>query len=231
MTVENGHPYVFRNVQLEDGGVLTCELDGVRTQPSKSAPLNVYELSGESATVPVNNRSTAIIGCLVGYSTECPIVVNFFKYDVRIEVDGRKFTPSSYPYDNMTYSHYLMVRNVTAADVGTYECRVYTNCSRQEQIASQEVFIEKWLSTSTGMYTHAYAMIKILHKYYSSCNVFHFTHAVTTENDQLVKWQIGFGVALSVAIVLGLVAVILAGLVAFVSRGVKTTGTVSQHSA
>ena len=42
MTVENGHPYVFRNVQLEDGGVLTCELDGVRTQPSKSAPLNVY---------------------------------------------------------------------------------------------------------------------------------------------------------------------------------------------
>jgi hypothetical protein len=205
MTVENGHPYVFRNVQLEDGGVLTCELDGVRTQPSKSAPLNVYELSGESATVPVNNRSTAIIGCLVGYSTECPIVVNFFKYDVRIEVDGRKFTPSSYPYDNMTYSHYLMVRNVTAADVGTYECRVYTNCSRQEQIASQEVFIEKWLSTSTVL--------------------------VITENDQLVKWQIGFGVALSVAIVLGLVAVILAGLVAFVSRGVKTTGTVSQHSA
>jgi hypothetical protein len=198
MTVENGHPYVFRNVQLKDGGVLTCELDGVRTQPSKSAPLNVYELSGESATVPVNNRSTAIIGCLVGYSTECPIVVNFFKYDVRIEVDGRKFTPSSYPYDNMTYSHYLMVRNVTAADVGTYECRVYTNCSRQEQIASQEVFIEKWLSTNT----------------------------VTTENDQLVKWQIGFGVALFVAIILGLVAV--AGWVAFVWRG-KTAGTVSQH--
>jgi hypothetical protein len=198
MTVENGHPYVFRNVQLKDGGVLTCELDGVRTQPSKSAPLNVYELSGESATVPVNNRSTAIIGCLVGYSTECPIVVNFFKYDVRIEVDGRKFTPSSYPYDNMTYSHYLMVRNVTAADVGTYECRVYTNCSRQEQIASQEVFIEKWLSTST----------------------------VTTGNNQLVKWQIGFGVALSVAIILGLVAV--AGWVAFVWRG-KTAGTVSQH--
>ena len=160
-------------------------------------------------------------------------MVNFFKYDVRIEVDGRKFTPSSYPYGNMTYGHYLMVRNVTAADVGTYECRVYTNCSRQEQIASQEVFIEKWLSTSTGMYTHAYAMTKILYKYYSSCNVFHFTHAVLviTENDQLVKWQIGFGVALSVAIVLGLVAVILAGLVAFVSRGVKTTGTVSQHSA
>ena len=42
MTVKNGRPYVFHNVQLEDGGVLTCELDSVRTQPSKSTPLNVY---------------------------------------------------------------------------------------------------------------------------------------------------------------------------------------------
>ena len=42
--VENGRPYVLHNVQLEDGGTLTCELDGViySTQPSKSALLNVY---------------------------------------------------------------------------------------------------------------------------------------------------------------------------------------------
>ena len=125
----------------------------VVTLISFSAYLSL-ELSVENATVPVNSGSTATIGCLVGHGNECPIAVKFFKNQEEIQVNGQKFIPSSYPYGNMTYGHYLIVRDVTDADVGVYECRVFTNCSRQEQIASQEVFIEPWLTECTGIYIH-----------------------------------------------------------------------------
>ena len=159
----------------------------------------------------MNSGSTATIGCLVGHSNECPIAVKFFKNQDEIQVDGRKYTPSSYPYGNMTYGHYLMVRNVTDADVGVYECRVFTNRSRQEQIASQEVFIEPWLTECTGIY--AYALTIILYKFLIL--YFNFSHAVTTESDRLENWEVWLVVALLVVLLVVTLVVAIVGWAAF----------------
>ena len=45
MKLDNGNPYTFHNLQLDDAGVLRCEVNDVNTQPFESATLNVY---GES---------------------------------------------------------------------------------------------------------------------------------------------------------------------------------------
>ena len=148
MALENGQPYHFQVRRLEDGGLVRCILSDVTTQPSMSATLSVYHkphvAKVQNATVVRGSGSTAAISCSV-HTTHCRTVVKFFKDGREIQDTEKEFARvGDIPRGNDTFTHYLIISDVSDEVEGRYICRVYANYTTLVPVSEQELFVHSF---------------------------------------------------------------------------------------